>query len=364
MATLKAGRARAQTPGDDEFAAALRRDMTQWKVPGASYALLRDGQITGHALGLRREGSTAVVTPETMFQAASQSKTVAAVTALVLVQREKLALDTDINTYLTTWKLPIPAVAEGRTVTLRRLLGMTGGINVHGFAGYQPPARLPSLVHILDGLPPANSQPVRITEPPGAKRIYSGGGYQIVQAAIENVSREKFAPLTRATVLQPAGMTWSGFDQPIPSERSTNIAVGHLLDGNSMVGGGNVYPELAAAGLWSTPTELAKFLLALCEAKRGAPGALLTPALVGEMLTPVDGLGYGLGGIVRGEGRERIFTKRGHNTGFHSYMLVFPETGQGGVLMTNSENGRPVIEAFFRRAAEREGWPAVGELGE
>src|SRR5579884_2294208 len=158
-----------------DFVEALRRNMTQWNVPGASYALLRKGRISAGAVGVRRNGGTEPVTPETMFQAASLSKTIAAVAALVLVQREKLAIDTEINSCLTTWKLPVPAFAEGRAVTLRRLLGMTGGINVPGFIGYKPGAVLPTELQILDGLPPANSPPIRITEPPGTKQIYSGG---------------------------------------------------------------------------------------------------------------------------------------------------------------------------------------------
>ena len=129
---------------------------------------------------MRRAGSTFAVGPQTMFQAASLSKTVAAAVALVLVERDRLTLDHDINEHLTVWKLPAAPLAEGRPVTLRRLLAMTAGINVPGYLGYRPGSPLPSLVQILNGTPPANSVAVHIVEPPGTREIYSGGGYEIV----------------------------------------------------------------------------------------------------------------------------------------------------------------------------------------
>ena len=356
--------ASAQPAPRDDIAESLLRDMVQWKVPGASYAVIANGQVSLHAAGVRRAGSTFAVTPQTMFQAASLSKTVAAAVALVLVERGQLTLDHDINDHLTVWKLPSAALAEGHPVTLRRLLAMTGGINVPGYPGYRPGSPLPSLVQILNGAPPANSAAVRIVEPPGTKEIYSGGGYQIVQAAIDSATRARFARVARDTVLVPAGMTVSGFDQPLLSERATNVAAGHTLAGTAMTGGGNVLPELAAAGLWSTPAELARFLIALWQARRSTPGALLTPATIDTMLTPVDGFGYGLGAALRGRGRDLVLMKRGHNIGFHSYMMLFPDTGQGAVVMTNVESGDRVIEPLLRRIAERDAWPPFGPLAD
>ena len=364
MASLATPHIAGSQPARDDIAETLLRDMAQWNAPGASYAVIANGQVSLHAVGVRRAGSTFAVTPQTMFQAASLSKTVAAAVALVLVERGQLTLDHDINDHLTVWKLPAAALAEGHPVTLRRLLAMTGGINVPGYPGYRPGSPLPSLVQILNGAPPANSAAVRIVEPPGTKETYSGGGYQIVQAAIDSVAGARFARVARDTVLAPAGMTVSGFDQPLLSERATNVAAGHTLAGAAMTGGGNVLPELAAAGLWSTPAELARFLIALWEARRSTPGALLTPATIDTMLTPVDGFGYGLGAALRGRGRDLVVMKRGHNIGFHSYMMLFPDTGQGAVVMTNSESGDRVIEPLLRRIAERDAWPPFGPLAD
>jgi CubicO group peptidase (beta-lactamase class C family) len=364
VASFATSPARSQPAPRDGIADALLRDMAQWKVPGASYAVIANGKVSLHAFGVRRAGSTFAVTPQTMFQAASLSKTLVAATALVLVERGRLTLDSEINDHLTIWKLPASPLAEGRLVTLRRLLAMTAGINEPGYPGYRPGSPLPSLVQILDGTPPANSAAVRIVEPPGTKEIYSGGGYEIAQAAIESAAGARFARVARDTVLAPAGMTVSGFDQPLLSERATNVAVGHTREGAAMIGGGNVFPELAAAGLWSTPAELARFLVALWEARRRTPGALLAPATIDAMLTPVDGFGYGLGAALRGSGRDLVLMKRGHNIGFHSYMMLFPETGHGAVVMTNAESGDRVIEPLLRRIAERGAWPPFGPLAD
>lgn len=342
----------------------LRQGMTQWKVPGVGYGIVRPGHVVAHSLGLRRAESPDRIGGNTLFQAASLSKSIAAVTALVLVERGTLALDTDVHAYLKTWKLAVPPFAEGHTVTLRRLLAMTGGINVPGYLGYHPGLPLPTLTQILDGAPPANSQAVRIIASPGTAESYSGGGYEIVQAVIENVTGQDFAHVARRLVLEPFRMSRSAFEQPLSAQRATDAATGHYLEGRAMDGAGNVFPELAAAGLWSTPNDLAKFLIALSNARLGYAGALLSPKTIDEMLTPVDGFHYALGGPVRGKGRNLVFMKRGHNVGFHSYMLIFPETGQGAVIMTNSENGDHLIEPFLRHVSEREGWPPWDRLAE
>ena len=342
----------------------LRKTMTERKVPGVGYAVVNAGRMTAGSLGVRRRGSTYPITNDTLFQAASLSKTVAAVTTLVQVEQNRIALDADVNSYLTGWKLAIPDLAKGRTVSLRRLLAMTGGINVPGYWGYRPGLPLPTLRQILEGAPPANSPPVGIIVPPGTKEIYSGGGYEIAQAVIETVSGQPFARLAQDTVIRPSGMIRSGFDQPLLSERAINVAAGHEKDGTVMVGGGNVFPELAAAGLWSTPTDLAKFLIAIWNSHRGGAGTLLRRDSMNAMLTTVDGFHYGLGGPVRGSGPDQVFMKRGHNLGFHSYMLLFIETGQGAVIMTNSENGEDLIEPFLKLVSEREGWPPWNGLAE
>jgi len=362
MAALVAAPATATAaPAVDD---ALREGMSRWKIPGVGYAVIRPGRIVTGSLGVRRADAHDAVAADTLFQAASLSKTIAAVCALRLVERGTLALDIDVQAYLKTWKLPLPAFAQARPVTLRRLLAMTAGINVPGYRGYRPGLPLPDLAQILDGTPPANSPAVRIVKPPGTAEVYSGGGYQIAQAVIEDAMAKKFARVAHDAVIAPANMMLSAFEQPLSARRTGNAAAGHYRNGRVMAGGGNVFPELAAAGLWSTPGDLAKLLAALTDSRRRSAGALLDASTIEAMLTPVDGFGYGLGGPLRGEGRDLVFMKRGHNIGYHCYMLLFAETGQGAVIMTNSENGDRLIEPFLRRVSAQEGWPAWGALAE
>jgi CubicO group peptidase (beta-lactamase class C family) len=157
-------------------------------------------------------------------------------------------------------------------------------------------------------------------------------------------------------------MNSSRFDQPLPPELATSAAWGHYLDGRPMPGGGNVYPELAAAGLWSTPSDLARFLIMLLGAHQSSPDAFLQPEMMAEMVRPVGGSSYGLGGGVSGSGRNLVFMKRGHNLGFNSYMLLFPGTGQGGVVMTNSESAYGMLAPLIKRLAVAENWPPFADL--
>lgn len=299
-------------------------------------------------------------TPNTRYQAASLSKLVTAVGALRLVDQDKLALDRDINDDLVIWRLPPSAAAQGHPVTLRELLSMTGGINVPGYVGYDPGQRLPNLVEILDGSPPANSPPVRIETIPGARYSYSGGGYQIVQALIESATGTTFQQAMETLVLEPLGMTSSEFAQLLPAELEPTAATGHDSQGVPVPGRWKVVPELAAGGLWSTPTDLAKLLIAIADSYRGQ-STFLSRQSVDQMLTQ-QGVGpYGLGGAVRGAGENLVLMKRGQNVGYQSCMLIFPVQGDGIVVMSNSDNGMALAEALVRRAAVAYRWPDLGD---
>jgi CubicO group peptidase (beta-lactamase class C family) len=344
---------------------ALAEEMDRWGVPSVSYAVVEDGHlVAAQARGVVRAGDTEKATPDTLYQAASLSKSVAAAVALVLVQRGQLVLDDDVNRRLTSWRLPESPLSRGRPVTLRRLLGMTAGIDVPGFPGYPPGAPLPTLEQILDGRPPANSPPVSVEAPPGTAETYSGGGYEIVEALVGDAAGKRFAKVATATVLRPLGMAASGFGRFPPSAQTAQAAQGHTLEGLPLPGGWNSFPEHAAAGLWSTAPDLARFLIGLIRSVRAEPGALLGPEMIRAMLTPVDGFGYGLGGALRGTGRACVFMKSGHNFGYMNYMLFFPETGQGAIVLTNSEQGEHLRDPLLRSLAMAYGWPDFGALAD
>jgi len=317
-------------------------------VPSLSVALVEEGRLTLHQRGLRDASRGDDVGPDTLYQAASISKTVAAITALALANTSRLSLDTDVAAYLKRWKLPEPAAGSRQPVTLRRLFGMTAGCNVPGYAGYAAGTGLPDDIQILEGVPPANSQGVRIVAPPGTARAYSGGGCQVAQVAMEDAAGTSFPLLVGQYVLSPLAMHGSGFFQPPGREQQADVAFAHDRTGQPIPGRWHVYPEYAAAGLWSTPSELAQIIVAMIAAERGG---------VATMLTSVDGLGYGLGVALAGEGRRRLAMKRGNNLGFRNGLVACPGTGQGAVVMTNGDGGEPVVDALLDALAARYRWP-------
>jgi CubicO group peptidase (beta-lactamase class C family) len=327
-------------------------------IPSASVALIDEGRIAfANAYGEN-------ATPDTVYQAASLSKFVAAVGAMRLVEDGTLDLDQDVNDKLTSWRVPSNALDATHKVTLRGLLSMTGGIGVPGFLGYEAGAPLPTLPQILDGSPPANSPPVTVIAVPGSAYHYSGGGYEIAEALMQDATGKPFPHLMQDLVLGPIGMTASSFDQPPGAAFAAKAASGHFGDGTELPGRGHVFPEHAAAGLWSTPTDLAKLLVELADVWQGLSSIFLRRQTLEEMLTPQNGGPYGLGAAIAGDGASLVLMKRGQNVGYQGYLILYPASGQGMVVMTNSDNGSKLAEALIKRAASAYGWPELPPLAD
>jgi len=286
---------------------------------------------------------------ETLFQAASLSQPVAAVVALRLVAAGKLALDEDVAPKLRGWRLP-----DGAKVTLRQLLGHAAGISVAGFPGYPAGAPLPTLPQILDGDPPANTEPVRQTAAPGSFRA-SGGGYAIVQQLVEDVAGKPFADVARAELFEPLGMTASTFAQPLPDGLAARAAVGHLADGSEVPGRWHVYPELAAAGLWTTPSELARFLAEVGRA-RNRHSTMLSHQLAVAATTAGPG-GHGLGFTVDGNDATLRVRHAGASHGYRASFVFYPESGKGAVVMTSGDAGDVLAGEVLRAVAVEYAWP-------
>lgn len=324
--------------------------MAYYRIPAVSVAVVDGGRIAwAKAYGSVAAGG-APATVETLFQAGSISKAVASVGALDLVQRGVLALDRDVAGQLTSWH--IPANDFGAPVTLRELLSHSAGMTVHGFAGYEVGAPVPTLVQVLDGAPPANSEPIRVEAAPGTRWQYSGGGYTVVQQLMIDVARQPFPALMAEHVLAPLGMTHSTYQQPLPPELVARAASGTYADGTAVRGHWHIYPEMAAAGLWTTPTDLARLVIELQSGHR-----VLTAATVAAMLTPVVGDSYGLGLVVRGQAGARRFAHDGVDEGFEAKLVGYAESGRGAVVMANSGNGLAIAGEVLRAIAREYRWP-------
>ena len=326
------------------------------KIPSVGIALIDRGELAwATAFGEKAR-------PDLLYQAASLSKFVTAVGVLRLVQDGRLDLDRDVNAYLTSWRIPDSPFTRNHPVTLRGLLSMTAGIGVPGFVGYAPGDPIPTLRDILAGEPPANSPLVTVMAVPGTSYAYSGGSYEIIQAVIEDVAGAAFPAAMQELVLGPSGMTDSSFVQPLPTETARRVATGHRQDGSELPGGWRIIPELAAGGLWSTPADVAKLLVDIGRAYRGEPSRLLSRETVRNMLVRQPPGPYGLGPAVSGSGESLVLMKRGQNVGYQTFLVMFPATGQGMVIMTGSDNGTTLANALVRKAAQAYGWPPLGEL--
>jgi len=332
--------------------------MAHYRVPGVSLAVIDDGRIAwAKAYGTRAAGGDAPVSPDTLFQAASIGKVVVAVAALRHVGRGALDLDGDVNARLTSWRVPENGFTAAAPVTLRRLLSHSAGVTGSGFRGYAAGEDVPSLRQVLDGLPPANSPPVRVDLVPGTRQRYSGGGYLIVQQLLEDVTGRPFPGLMQEEVLTPCGMAASTFAAPLPPERAAAAATGHRADGAPLPGGWHTYPEMGAgASLWTTAPDLARFAIAVMRARAGHADGVLPQALAAAMLTPQIG-DRGLGPVLGDDGGDRsYFMHPGANEGFRSLLVAYPERGQGLVILTNGDGGEELCREILRSASVAYGW--------
>jgi CubicO group peptidase (beta-lactamase class C family) len=335
--------------------------MAHYKVPGVSVAIVRNGEIVfAQGYGVREAGKPDPVNPETVFQAASISKPVAAAAALHMVQYGKLSLDEDVDAKLKGWKVPHSSFAASQKVTLRQLLSHTSGLGVRGFPGYRTTAPVPTVVQVLNGEKPANTPAVKLELEPGSQWRYSGGGYTVMQLLLTEQSGMSFPELTERMVLKPAGMKRSTYQQPLPEAWAANAARAHTAEGKPVEGGWHVYPEMAAAGLWTTPSDLARFAIDIWRSARpqsaGPPGNILSREMARRMLTLEKG-NFGLGLSLEGTGASSSFGHGGSNQGFKCQMVLFRESGNGAVIMTNGELGGALHGEILRAIAIAENWP-------
>jgi len=337
----------------------IRAWMEFHQVPGVSVAVIKDFRLAYvEAHGVTSKVTREPVTERTLFQAASLSKAVSSAGVMTLVQDGTVSLDRDVNDYLTSWRVPYNALQATEKVTLRRLLSMTAGTTVRGFRGYRYTESVPTLLQILNGQPPANSAPIVVDRVPGTEFRYSGGGYLVAQQAVMDVTGTAFPQFMRERVLAPAGMEHSSYQQPLPDSLVGMAASGYYADGTAVPGGHHIYPEIAAGGLWTTPTDLAGFLIELQRALRGESQRVLRQESVAELLRPLRS-DYALGLALAFRGRQLYFHHEGANDGFRCAMLFHATSGDGAIVMTNSDHGLELSEAIFRVIGKRERWPGA-----
>jgi CubicO group peptidase (beta-lactamase class C family) len=361
IAAVEAAQAAEGTAGLGKLT--IQELMTRFNVPGVSIAVIQDFDIHwSKAYGLADVEAGAQANTETMFQAASISKPVAAMAVLKAVQDGLFTLDTDINRILTSWKLDGGEFTKVRPVTPRMLTSHTSGLgDGFGFPGYDPGAAVPTVVQILGGHPSSNVGPLFMERPPMTLMEYSGGGVTLMQQALTDARKRPFAEIMRETVLRPIGMNHSSYEQPIAADRDKNAARGHSRDGKGRGAKWHVYPEQAAAGLWTTPSDLARFAIEVQKSAAGTSNRVLSRTMVQEMLSPVGVGDYAVGFSIAKMGQGWYFSHGGSNWGFQCTLLAHKTKGYGLAIMTNADSGGAVIAELSRRIQAAYEWDSLAQ---
>lgn len=338
---------------EERAPAGVEERMEQLAIPGLGLAFFDGGEVVWTAsYGLADVETGRPVTPETRFQAASISKPVAATVALDLVEDGLLDLDGDVNGDLTSWQVPENDLTAATPVTLRALLTHSAGTTVHGFPGYGPDEEVPTAVGVLEGS--GNTDPVVVDLAPRTEERYSGGGYTVMQQMVEDVAGRPFAEVTAERVLVPLGMTHSTYEQPLPAGLREVAATGYRSDGTAVPGRFHTYPEQAAAGLWTTPGDLARWAIAIQKARAGGRHPVLEADTVRAMTTPDTVSSMGLGPGLPED--AAYFAHGGANEGFQCYLTAQRDGDEGIVVMTNGDWGVVLALEIVRTVAEERGW--------
>jgi len=334
----------------------IEERMKHYGIPGVSIAVIEDYQVVwSKAYGVIDKESKEPVTLNTLFQAGSISKPVASYAALKLADKKELDMEENVNTYLTSWKIPENEFTEEKKVGLKHLVSHTGGLTVHGFLGYSPDLAVPSLIEVLNGEAPANSPAIFVDKVPEESFRYSGGGYTVMQQMMIDIKGKPYPELMDDLVLAPLEMNHSTYEQPLKADKLSLAATGYLPDGSMTKGKRHTYPEMAAAGLWTTSEDLARFAIDVQETYKGTSEKVLSKDMVHQMLTPFVEDFLGLGLFLNKKGDAIYFGHGGWDEGFSSELIAHKTKGYGVVVLTNS-NHPDFISELIRSVALSYNW--------
>lgn len=318
----------------------FRKELQNYGADSLSLAVVKNYQIAGN------EAVGTDITTRTRFQAASISKMVFTLAVLRLVSEGKISLDDDVNRYLGDTPL---TDRGGKTVSVnvRQILSHTAGIGVHGFDGYPAGSVLPTTSQIIAGGPPCNSKKVCCEYTPDEHWVYSGGGFMALQKCTENITETDFADFMENYVLSPIGMEDSTFRQ----DADENLAKGYTENAKPVTGGHMLMPEQAAAGLWTTANDMARFGIHIQNILRGKNG-LIPQKLAGLMISPQHGDVFdmegtkcrtGLGCYLKNIGGKEYFGHSGGNIGFVSLVNFSADGRDGCCILINSDGAVPLL---------------------
>jgi CubicO group peptidase (beta-lactamase class C family) len=330
----------------------LKDRMQYYSVMGLSIAVVNNYKIEwAKGYGYADTTENRFVTANTLFQAGSVSKSVNAIGILKLVNDKKIDLNTDINSYLNSWKFNYDSISNGKKITPIQLISHTSGLSIWGFDGYDRGDTIPTIIEILEGKKPANSPPIRSIFEPGLKFQYSGGGSTVSQLMIADVAKMSYDKFMLDNVLKPIGMTNSFFGTPLKINKIQALATAYSPSGAELPGKYKIHPEMAAAGLWTTPTDISKFIIESQLSYEGKSNKILSKEIARLMLDPyivtnnsVLPKNGGLGVFIEEKNGKKYFLHKGGNAGFVCIYYGSMEGGKGVAVMINSNNDKILQE--------------------
>jgi len=330
--------------------------MKECRTNAISIALIENLKICDvYTHGVKRKEKKEKVTVDTLFQAASISKPVFAVAVMLLVERGILNIDTDISEYLVGYEVPTYDNNK-HIITLRQILSHNAGLNLHGFEGYQQGQEIPTIEQILRGVYPSNHLKLKLIKKPETGYQYSGGGYVLAQKIVADVCMRDFCELMNELIFSPFSMAHSTFSQPLPSDRLSEIAFGYNPHDIEIPGGYDIMPELSAAGLWTTPSDLARLGIEIMKALRNECVYLKKDTAMLMTTKAYENSRHGIGFVVDESTKGLTFGHDGYNDGFISSMSFCPDDGSGIVVMINSNIGSDITDEVVNAFKEIYGW--------
>lgn len=320
----------------------LQERMSFYQVNAVSIAVIKDFKVQWvKAYGYADVALGKKATSKTRFQAASISKSLNSLALIKLVQDRKIDLDKDINLYLKRWKFPYDSLSNGHKISVFNLLNHTAGLSLSGFMGYAKGESLPTLLQILDGQTPANSEPIRSIFEPNLRYQYSGGGTMISQVILEDISGVNYEDYMQQHILAPLHMKHSSFRQPPSSDK--HLATGYNKE-KEVPGKYHIYPEQAAAGLWTTARDLANYVIDTQLSLLGKSNKILSQEMSKQRLENNWGV------FARKFTERPYFQHSGGNEGFVCHYIGSYAYGDGLVIMTNGSSAELMHEIVKRIA--------------
>ena len=341
--------------------------MDEDNIPGFCMAVINNFEIEWvKAFGTINIDTKEPVTTNTMFQAASISKSLVATVVLNLVEKGLLNLDEPVNNKLKDWQIPDNEYTKGNEITLRHILSHTSGINSPNGGFGREEGSSPSILQTLGGEAPAKNKPLEVEFKPGSRQQYSNFGFILLEKLVQDVTGKKLNELANEIIFKPLGMKNSLFDYP-SEEIQKKMTYSHRDDQIYKPNVGLSPCVFGCGGLVTTPLDLAKFALGLINSYNGENNSILTQSTAQKMFTKQVELdpsimfgrnGMGLGLFLYIKGDTFFFDHLGGNTpGAASVMIANPTTGQGAIIMANTLKAHDwLISSILYTLAEEYDW--------